>query len=208
MKNSLISARSAAKTFAVSTVAVCTTELVLDGGLAEGAVVRGNFGQVGQTNSFTVTIAGSFGSTSSSSSSGSNAAADINDLGGGPFSWSYSSATMVIAQTAPGPNNAALSLNVGDFVGAGLDFGDYGVMGGDFDGYVGMSFLSAGGTDFHYGWARVIQNDAAGTISILEYAYEDTPGTQIQIIPEASSLALLALGAGGLTMHRRRRKSA
>ena len=197
--------RFGARNFAVSTVAVCTTEFVLDGGFAEAAIVAGTFGQVGQSSSFNITIPGAFGTSSTSSAS-----ARINTGGANGFSWAYGGASLVIAQTSPGSSNDALNLSLGAEVGPTLDFGDYAQILGDFDGYVAMRFSAPGGNVFTgpylYGWARVDFDSTSGQISILEYAYEDTPDTAITVgqIPEVSSLGLLALGAGGLTARRRR----
>ena len=83
--------------------------------------------------------------------------------------------------------------------------------------FIGIEFESGG--NLHYGWMRLRVDDfligPGGTslsVTVTDWAYEDTPDTEIQAgdgapIPEASSLALLALGATGIGAVRRRKKS-
>jgi hypothetical protein len=55
---------------------------------------------------------------------------------------------------------------------------------------------------FNYGWFRVDYDDAADRVTLLDYAYESTPGVSIVAgsgvvaIPESSSL--LIVGVAGL----------
>ena len=77
--------------------------------------------------------------------------------------------------------------------------------GGDFSGpgqYLGVQFSFSGQT--HYGWVGVEVNGSTGTIR--DYAYESSPDTAIAagVIPEPSTLALLAAGAGAVGLRRRR----
>lgn len=81
-------------------------------------------------------------------------------------------------------------------------------------GYIGLKFIIAGND--HFGWIRITvapQSTVAGShpraITVHEWAYEDVPGQGLEagagIIPEPTSLGLLALGSLGLAAHRRRK---
>jgi hypothetical protein len=76
-------------------------------------------------------------------------------------------------------------------------------------GYVGLRFDIAGQT--HYGWAQFTYDDAADTLTLLDFAYENTAGASILagntgVIPEPGSAALLmALASGAVAAYRRRR---
>jgi hypothetical protein len=73
-------------------------------------------------------------------------------------------------------------------------------------GYVGFSFDNAG--TVNYGWLAVTYNAAAQTLVVGDFAYENSGASilagDIGVIPEPSSLGLLALGASGLLARRRR----
>jgi PEP-CTERM motif len=75
-------------------------------------------------------------------------------------------------------------------------------------GFVGFRFENAG--TFNYGWVAVTYNDASQTLVLGDFAYENSGGsilagaTGAAPVPEASSLALLALGATGVIARRRR----
>ena len=74
------------------------------------------------------------------------------------------------------------------------------------DKYLGLKFKI--GTNTHYGWAHVMAPGADVVLAVITgYAYNDTPDGNIAAgdIPEAGSLALLALGAAGLTAWRKKR---
>ena len=74
--------------------------------------------------------------------------------------------------------------------------------------YMGFSFdLESDGSTV-FGWAEIVRIDAKNG-RLLGWAYEDS-GESIRagaIIPEPSSLALLALGAAGIAPWRRRKKA-
>jgi len=77
------------------------------------------------------------------------------------------------------------------------------------DNYIGFRLDKKDGSgDLFYGWANLNLDLTNGTASITEWAYDDTADAAILVdpIPEPSSLALLAMGAGGLFAYRARRK--
>jgi hypothetical protein len=80
------------------------------------------------------------------------------------------------------------------------------------DNYIGFRFTGIDNL-IHYGWANLFLDLNAGIVTIKDGAYNDVAGAQIHIadgpsssVPEPSSLALLAIGAGGLAAFRRRKQ--
>lgn len=73
------------------------------------------------------------------------------------------------------------------------------------DGYLGVRFFI--GTELHYGWVRLnLNNNSNLAIGfVTEWAYNSVPGEFLAagVVPEPSTLALVALGAGGLLFLRR-----
>ena len=185
----------AARAFALTAAAAGAAEITLDGGSAEAAVVMGSF--AGLSGS-------SFGISLTSIPGGGTAAANWY---GASYGWSFSSQQLVAAQTAPGSSYNMVDV-AGGSVGTGNNFGDYGQLTANFDGYIGFRFDNgADNGDFHYGWVRAT-GDASGTVLTLnEWAYEDQANTPITApaVPEPGSLALLAMGAGALATYRRRK---
>lgn len=156
----------------------------------------GSFGQENATATFNISIPHSLGGGAQAASASINAIT--------PFYWSSGSGNLRAAQTAPGESADILPMTVGAAVGPSLDnFEDYGLLPGNFDGYIAFTFESNLGD--HYGWVRATGNADGSEISLTEYAYETTPNTSILVVPEVSSLAMLALGAGGLSFYRRRK---
>ena len=71
-------------------------------------------------------------------------------------------------------------------------------------GFVGIQFDLGGST--HYGWAEITRDTTALTATLHSFGYNDTPGEGATAgVPEPSGMALLAAGAAGLGMLRRRR---
>lgn len=77
-------------------------------------------------------------------------------------------------------------------------------------GFLGLKLIV--GTDTFFGWADVTLNNldgsGSGAFTLHSYAYDNTPGTAITagVIPEPSTIALLAAGAAGVMALKRRKK--
>lgn len=70
---------------------------------------------------------------------------------------------------------------------------------------VGFRFFNEGNGQVHYGWARIAFGSAITSRTLVEYAFDATPGASIGagVVPAPSAMALL--GLGGLVAGRRRR---
>jgi hypothetical protein len=73
--------------------------------------------------------------------------------------------------------------------------------------FLGLSFASGAGT--FYGWVRVSVNNAAGTFTVHDWAYENSgAGIAAGAIPAPGALGLFAAGASGLGLLRGRKRAA
>lgn len=117
------------------------------------------------------------------------------------------------------------SFSAGDSIGAGLTEPTLNNGYPNFSGIVTTNTANFGNTDdpqywafglnidgdIHYGWGRlstIRDGDGNYTVSLHEYAYQSEPDLAILAgaVPEGTSLALLASGAGGLGLASRRKR--
>ena len=75
--------------------------------------------------------------------------------------------------------------------------------------FVGLRFGLNSGADTHFGWAQITRVDSTH-FTLHGFGYNNTPGAASHpvntVIPEPSSVLLLATGAAGLGMWRRRKQ--
>ncbi len=94
-----------------------------------------------------------------------------------------------------------------------LTYGGLGPAASDLDaGPILLGFSMEVASNTHFGWVRLEVDADNAVYTVIDAAYEDTPGLAIEAgslvsIPEPSSLGLLAAGALGLSLYRGRRES-
>jgi hypothetical protein len=74
------------------------------------------------------------------------------------------------------------------------------------DGYVGLELNNGTSTDF--GWVQLIYDPTAATpsLTVVDYAYETTPGVDIVTgVPEPATIALAGAGAALMLLCRRKK---
>ena len=114
----------------------------------------------------------------------------------------------------PGLSDKLTSLGSGTTVGAATSFSsspfadtNFGQFSGPQGAYFGFRFNPTG-NQILYGWGQLrIPSLGGGTMTLVQWAYEDSGQAITTPIPEVSSLAALAFGAGLAVIRRRRSDS-
>ena len=73
--------------------------------------------------------------------------------------------------------------------------------------FFGFRFLNEAGGTTHYGWAQIAFGASLTNRTLVQYAFELTPGASIAVVPEPSTYAMMGLGVLGLMAAARRRKA-
>lgn len=111
-----------------------------------------------------------------------------------------------------------LNLGAGTLISGASNFGPAGFGGsavigpalGNFQlttpGLLGIAFKQTVGGSVHYGWVRLVIDNASPGGTVVDWAYDSTPGTSILagIVPEPSRVVLWIFGCFGMMLHRRR----
>jgi hypothetical protein len=110
---------------------------------------------------------------------------------------------ITIANTTSGGTNALMKKQSGPT----YNYAWGGVVNGSTH-YLGVRFQQSGAD--HLGWVALSMQKDIPNVTVLGYAYESDPRTEISAgaAPEPSSIALFAAGAAGIMALRRRRRKA
>jgi hypothetical protein len=73
-------------------------------------------------------------------------------------------------------------------------------------GIVGFALTNTSDSSLNYGWLRFLVGASGNDGVVVDWAYEATPGSAIQAgaVPEPSAIIMIAVGAGGVLLIRRR----
>ena len=134
---------------------------------------------------------------------GASAGLVLESVGGSPFATNLGYGDLISSSnvtSSPSKNLGKLTLDTIPSTGLSPSPWVPGV-----DAYIGFSFLI--GTDTHYGWVETkIENDLS--LTVKGWAYNDvaSAGLDAGVVPEPSSLALLAAGAAGVVAFAARKR--
>lgn len=105
------------------------------------------------------------------------------------------------------------NLTPGSLIGAGSSFGSGTTANqaqwtlNSSDNFFGFRFNNEAGGTLHYGWAQIAFGATLTDRTLVQYAFELTPGASIAVVPEPSTYAMMGLGVLGLMAAARRRKA-
>jgi hypothetical protein len=72
------------------------------------------------------------------------------------------------------------------------------------DNFFGFRFNNEAGGTLHYGWAQIRFGASLTDRTLVQYAFDATPGASIAVVPEPGTYAMMGLGVIALLVARRR----